>query len=232
VKPPSDLLVTRSIGNAVGSLLRDLVTQGSCRLAIPGGETVVPVFAWLAEHLVPPPELVVTWVDERHVPAAGDDWRAWSAHSNRRLAWEHWWSKTGPPREVPLDAPGTLNEALADVTHRFHAELGGIDVALLGMGQDGHLASLFPGHPALDAEGPVVAVPDAPKPPPERLSLSLATLEAASTTILVATGVVKGAVLSRMLRGDNTLPIGRYSPAGAWHWVIDPDAARSMEENG
>jgi len=232
VKPTSEIRVTGSIGKAVGSLLRDLVTQGPCRLAIPGGASAVPVFEWLGEHLAPPPDLVVTWVDERHVPAQGDDWRTWSEDSNRRLAWQHWWSNTGPPREVPLDAPGTLTEALADVMRRFETELGGIDVALLGIGPDGHLASLFPGHPALGAKGPVVAVTDAPKPPPERLTLSLATLEAASTAILVATGVHKGQVLSRVLRGDNTLPIGRYSPAGAWHWVIDPDAARSLEEYG
>jgi 6-phosphogluconolactonase len=98
---------------------------------------------------------------------------------------------------------------------------------LLGIGADGHLASLFPGHPGLDDPGPIVAVSDAPKPPPERLSLSLPVLERVSVAVLVVTGEDKGAVLARAER--ERLPIGRYTPAGTCHWVLDPAAARGWE---
>lgn len=209
-----------------GKLLLDAIRAcvadtGRCRLAVPGGSSPAPVLRWLADHL-DPTDVVLTWVDERHLPLVGDDWRAWPADSNRRLAWEHWLSRVDRhPWEIPLDAPGTLEQARATVAARYAAELGGIDVVLLGAGPDGHVASLFPGHRALDERGPVVAVPDSPKPPPERLTLSLPVLEDVRAAVLVSGGADKAPMLARALAGDRSLPLGRYSPRGAWHWVVD-----------
>lgn len=218
--------VTSEPGPVAGRLLdaavRACVAQtGRCRLAVPGGSSPAPVLRWLAEHL-DPSGVVLTWVDERHLALGGDDWRAWPAESNRRLAWEHWLSRVERrPREVPLDAPGTLAEARAAVAARYAAELGGIDVVLLGAGPDGHLASLFPGHPALEDPGPVIAVPDSPKPPPERLTLSLPVLEDVRAAVLVCAGDDKAPMLARALAGDRALPLGRYRPRGRWDWVVD-----------
>jgi 6-phosphogluconolactonase len=78
---------------------------------------------------------------------------------------------------------------------------------LLGMGPDGHTASLFPGHPALHADGTVVAVRDAPKPPPERVSLTLRTLNAAHRLVLLVTGEGKADALARVVAGpDPAIP--------------------------
>jgi 6-phosphogluconolactonase len=75
-----------------------------------------------------------------------------------------------------------------------------LDVVLLGIGEDGHTASLFPHNPALQAHGALcVAVHDAPKPPPDRVSLSLELLRAARSTILLATGAAKAQALARAL---------------------------------
>jgi 6-phosphogluconolactonase len=81
------------------------------------------------------------------------------------------------------------------------------DVMLLGMGPDGHTASLFPGHPGLEArEAPCFAVRDSPKPPPERVTMSLPVLRAARCTLLLVTGTDKADALARVRAGDKSLP--------------------------
>ena len=92
-----------------------------------------------------------------------------------------------------------------------------LDLALLGLGEDGHVASLFPHSPALDARGEVcVAVHDAPKPPPDRVSLTLDVLRAARSTVVLAVGEGK----ARPRRPRCPIPIRACppacSPTGRW----------------
>lgn len=233
--------VTEDIGALAGSLLHEALSRiatanGRVRLAVPGGTGPISVFQWLARHL--PADITaktqLTWVDERHnsdgmgADASDTDWTRWPVESNRRLSWEHWLSHVAVrPTECILDAPGSLEEARTVTEARFLHQMGGVDVVLLGVGPDGHIASLFPGHRALDTQGFVLAVPDSPKPPPERLTLSRMVIEAASHVLLVASGAEKGAVLAAALH-DRSLPIGRLSPAGRVDWIIDRAAASAM----
>ena len=78
-----------------------------------------------------------------------------------------------------------------------------LDLALLGLGEDGHTASLFPGRPeVLDSSGALcLAVHDAPKPPPERVTLSLPVLRAARRCLLLVTGAGKADALAAVLAG-------------------------------
>lgn len=240
------LVVTEDVGAAAGERLaaaieRVAAARGRCRLALPGGTAPVPVLRWLAEHLSPAlvGSLVVTWVDERHVPLPvsieheGYDWRALPEESNLRLAWEHWLSRLpAPPELVPMARPGTLAEATLQYARDLATRLGGgLDVVLLGVGPDGHIASLFPDHPALHAPGICVAVPGSPKPPPERISLTLSVLEEVEHAVLVATGAAKAPILRRALAGDASLPLGRYQPRGDYTWVLDPAAAADIQRS-
>ena len=171
------------------------------RLAIPGGSAVAALGptreklgrAWAHVRL--------TWVDERCVPLA-------DAESNRGSAYRAGALDAGAPPalEIPLFLDGeTGAEAVARVESALDRGFGGaLDVLLLGMGEDGHVASLFPGRATAGAR--VAHVTASPKPPPERITLTRSFLGTAGETILLAAGESKRAALSRLLRGDATLP--------------------------
>lgn len=228
--------ITDEPGRIAGQILADALAQaiearGRARLAIPGGGSPVPVFRWLVEGLPASTvdKLVLTWVDERHVPHEGEDWRGWPAESNRRLAHAEWLSHlTVAPQTVPMSWPGTLEAARAAYASAFEERLGGLDVVLLGVGGDGHIASLFPGHASLDAPGPVLAEADSPKPPSERLSLSLPALEDADCVVLVALGAAKSELLHAVFLDEVDVPLARLNPRGGYHWVLDPAAGAAL----
>lgn len=110
-----------------------------------------------------------------------------------------------PAPEIPEDAAW-----LYGLEIREHVPDGVFDIVLLGMGPDGHTCSLFPGHPVLDVSEALVApVRDAPKPPPERVTLTLPVVRGAHHTLLLATGEEKREALSRALDGDPQIPLAR-----------------------
>ncbi|WAS93752.1 6-phosphogluconolactonase [Nannocystis punicea] len=175
--------------------------RGACRLAIPGGSALavlphvlkdLPQGTWSRVHL--------TWVDERCVAASDPD-------SNRGA-----WQRLGlppPAAALPLWADGDVGPEAA--VERFGREFargfaGGLDAALLGLGEDGHVASLFPGHAALGVAGAAVFVADSPKPPPRRMSLTLPVLRATPLAVMMAAGAGKRAALRRVIRREAGLP--------------------------
>lgn len=218
-------------GPLVAAAIADRVdTTGRCVLGLSGGSTPGPTLAWLAEHLDARlhDALTVTFVDERHLPLTGNDWADLPEASNARLAWSAWF-RHRMPRVLSWARRGPLDDVRATLDAELRA-LGGIDVALLGAGPDGHTASLFPGRD-LAGDATVVAVRDSPKPPPERLSLSAAALQRVHTSVLLARGADKADVLARAWRSDPTLPLSHATPTGPWHWVLDPAAATQLQES-
>jgi 6-phosphogluconolactonase len=177
--------------------------RGGARLGIPGGSALGAVRpARLALGRVWS-RVRLTWVDERCVPFA-------DAESNRGAAYRAAALDPADPPfvELPLYLDGERGpEAVARLETSVDALVGGrLDVLLLGMGPEGHIASIFPG--AQFPRGARAAfVPDSPKPPPERITLTPALLASATSSVLVATGASKRAALERVVARDPAMPV-------------------------
>lgn len=105
------------------------------------------------------------------------------------------------------------------------------DLILLGLGADGHTASLFPGHPAVEEKTRlVVRVDGAPKPPPARVTFTLPLINAARHVVFLVTGKDKNAALRRVLNGDPSLPAARVAPRDGTLVFLADAAALTGEE--
>jgi 6-phosphogluconolactonase len=173
-------------------------------VALAGGDTPKRAYALLSA-VAGSWQHVHLWLgDERCVPDGHPD-------SNARMVRESLLSspRAGEARLHPLPRPEQPEDAAWLYGLEIRAQVPGcvFDVVLLGMGPDGHTASLFCGHPVLDVrEAPCVPVREAPKPPPERVTLSLPVLRAARHTLLLVTGAEKADALARVRAGDRGVP--------------------------
>ncbi len=142
-----------------------------------------------------------------------------------------------PPGADGIETPEQSAEAYAADLARFAGANGTddagpavprFDVVLLGMGPDGHVASLFPGHEALDvADRSVVGVHGSPKPPPERVSLTFPAIEAAEEVWVIVAGAEKADAVARALAGEDRHQIPASAALGRSRtlWLLDAAAA-------
>jgi 6-phosphogluconolactonase len=166
--------------------------HGEAHVALSGGSTVAQAYRLLGPELPDWRDVHLWYGDERVVPF--DD-----PESTHRLATSTLDAPDATWHPLAVDlAPEAAAEAYAE-------ELDGtvLDIALNGMGPDGHTASLFPGHPQLHADGIAVAVLDSPKPPPERVTLTLGKLNEARRILLLVTGAEKAPMLARVIAGPD-----------------------------
>ncbi|MBM0125472.1 6-phosphogluconolactonase [Pimelobacter simplex] len=125
---------------------------------------------------------------------------------------------------------GSAEESAASYAETFRAQgSGDFDVLMLGLGPDGHVASLFPGHPGLEAADSItVAVHDSPKPPPDRVSLTFEALNRAQSVWFVASGDGKADAVRRALAQDGEVtetPARGVAGRVETVWFLDAAAA-------
>ena len=191
------------VAEAARQLAEAIVSKGGqVRLAVAAG-SVAPVLGAARRSLESGlwQRVSLTWVDERCVPFSHPASNRGAAYRDGHLEVED------PPRfELPLYLDGETAEAsCARVERAFQKEFQGrLDILLLGLGEDGHIASLFPGRAPTEAI--VQVVKDSPKPPPMRITFGLPVLAEASTVLMLALGNAKLEALQRLQRGDPALP--------------------------
>ena len=172
-----------------------LATPGIHHVVLTGGGVGTRVLAELVERSAPIDwdQVHLWWGDERFLPAGDTERNETGARAALIDAIPI------PPDNVhPMPADvgqGAAQAALAYADELARASHDGFvpdfDLLLLGMGPEGHIASLFPGMPALDAAASTAAIEDSPKPPPTRVTLTLAAIRAAREVWVVAAGAAK-----------------------------------------
>jgi len=195
--------IAARLGETLGAALRD---NGRAFFAGSGGTTPAPVYRHLAAMDLDWANIAVTLVDERYVPETSPD-------SNARLIRDVLLQdRAATARFIPLYTPEVTVDRAGIMAAKALAEAGGrFDAVLLGMGEDGHICSMFPGSPTLKTlltptlKPTVLGVPhgrDGMAPTIERLSINLPYLMSAGRVILGLKGAAKRRVFEEQTKGD------------------------------
>ena len=179
--------------------------KGECHVVLPGGTTPARCLELLAD--MPLPWKHIHWYpgDERCYPEG-------HAERNDTMMLDKLFRGIKDRMVNFHPIPAELGpEQGAERYAQLINNTGDFDIVVLGMGEDGHTASLFPGNPALEDSGSVVPVHNAPKPPDERISLGLTVLRNAGECIVIATGNNKREALTKLREGV-VLPVSLVEP--------------------
>jgi 6-phosphogluconolactonase len=216
---------------AVRAIDEAVRARGRCALVLSGGSTPRPLYGLLASRFrdaIPWARVHVFWADERYVPADHPD-------SNVRMAKDALLNHVPCPAEQihpmptrfpdPADAARDYEESLR---RSFAGEGAGADLVVLGLGSDGHTASLFPRSPALRERTRLVVATRAPAGPRWRLTLTLPALNRAAHVCFLVAGSAKAEALRQTLRPDadaNSWPASGVRPErGTPIWWVDREA--------
>ncbi len=199
-------------------------TDGPFTVALSGGSTPKRLYQLLATLPFPWERTHWFWGDERFVPP--DD-----PASNYRMTREALLSHVRVPADHIHPVP-TVGLTPHDAATRYESTLRAIlaperplfDVVLLGLGTDGHTASLFPGKPMLEERDRWVGATDDPQGAP-RITLTYPALESSRETLFLVAGADKKERLREVLAGDRRLPAARLQPQGALRFLADRAAA-------
>ena len=219
--------VAREAGERVVAIARrSIAERGALRLALSGGSTPVALYRTLATsplcERIEWERVTFLFADERAVPRGDRD-------RNDRLADETLLGPLGIEEERILRMRGDAADLdAAALEYEAHLETP-LDLAILGVGPDGHTASIFPRAPAsAERERRCVAVDDSPKPPPRRLTLAPRALREARAALVLVTGEEKAAAVAAAFDPSSTPVSCPASLLRAREWLIDHAAAREL----
>lgn len=198
-----EAVAVRAAREIATHLRRAIEQRGRAHLALSGGGTPQRTYELLAQEMDGWEAVEVWFADERCVPPEDEQ-------SNYRMAAQTLLHRVALQPDAVHRMQGELGpqEGARRYAQELQGRLGGqdvlvpsLDLIVLGIGPDGHVASLFPGAPTLQApeQELCLAVHDSPKPPPERITLSLSVLRAAQRCVLLATGASKADAVSAAL---------------------------------
>lgn len=218
-----------ALSSQAAELIADHIREAKrpYRLALSGGNTPRGCYRHLA-HLsqVPWHQVEIYQGDERFVPPDHPD-------SNYRLIRETLLKHVAPRAIFAMPTDGTPEQAARAYEDALRQQYGGgtliadqflFDLQLMGIGEDGHTASLIPGQPVLNNRGDWVA--PVPHGRPEiRLTLTYPALESSRLVLFLVSGAAKREAMARARAGDPGIPAGRLRPQGEVVWLADRAAA-------
>ena len=228
--PPPEVVIaapdqwTETAARRIADSLEDSVAaRRVASVFLAGGNTPRPVYARLAELAPPLPwdRIDVYFGDERAVPPDHPG-------SNYRMAAETLLDPAGVPEErrhrMPAERPDR-EEAAREYAERLPERP---DLLLLGIGEDGHIASLFPGSAAVLERARAVVPAEGPRPPQWRLTVTPLVIAAARECIVLAKGRGKAVAVARALHGPDDVSECPARLARSGVWILDPEAASGL----
>jgi 6-phosphogluconolactonase len=220
-------LVERAASDVVSILLARLSGQDEVHLAITGGTVGSEVLESLSGKTknMNLERLHIWWIDERFVESSSMD-------RNELQARQVWLESSKIPAEnihaFPSSDLGFIEQA-ADLFAKEIEEIQpDFDLVLLGMGEDGHIASIFPGSNPVAIGDWIFIEKNSPKPPTERLSLSMKAINSTKEILFIVSGVEKADAVGQVLGGESNLPAALVEAKNKTTWLIDSQAASKI----
>ncbi|WP_421655445.1 6-phosphogluconolactonase [Leptothermofonsia sp. ETS-13] len=233
VLPDSATLIQRSLEVVLDKMKAAIAGRGQCTIALAGGNTPRPLYEHIATQDLPWRSIHVFWGDERYV--APDH-----ADSNQGMARRTWLDKVAIPamniHPMPTDEADPVNAASkyeAELQAFFQVQPGEFpvfDIILLGMGDDGHTASLFPHTEALQVRDRLITVGNKDGQP--RLTFTVPLINHANTVIFIVAGAGKRHALDQIFAPEadaTTYPARLIQPQGELWWFLDQLAGQDLK---
>jgi 6-phosphogluconolactonase len=219
----------------VARSLEAVAIRDSFTVALSGGSTPRSLYEVLADpeepfrELVPWPNIHFFWSDERHVPPDHPD-------SNYRMAYEAMLSHAPVPENnvhrIHSENPDAnaaaqaYEETLKEVTKAIVPQL---DLILLGLGNDGHTASIFPGSQVLHEAQRLVAAPWVEQLKTYRITMTLPLINNGTSVLFLVSGIEKAGIVKEVLQGPKRYPAQEVK-SGELLWMLDKDAAQDLQD--
>jgi 6-phosphogluconolactonase len=230
VVPDADTLAATVASRLIAKIVDAQAERGTAGVVLTGGRIAKRVLSALPglpeAKAIDWSQVDLWWGDERFLPAGDPERNETQAREALLDA-----LPLDPARVHPMPASDGPDGGDAEAAAaRYAAELGAtlppFDVLMLGVGEDGHVASLFPEHPVLNETGSTTAaVHDSPKPPPTRITLTMPTIQSADEVWLIAAGPDKTDSVGRALGGDKLVPAAHATGRSKTYWLLDKAAA-------
>jgi len=226
-------LIERSLAVVLSKIAAAIAERGLCTIALAGGSTPEPLYRSIATQDLPWDKIHVFWGDERYVPAEHPD-------SNQKMARLAWLDRTNIPASNIHPMPTGSGDPAADASaHQTElqqffkvsdGEFPAFDIILLGIGDDAHTASLFPGTPALQVRDNLVTVGNKDGEP--RITFTVPLINRARCVIFIVAGASKQPALAQIFApaaDPMTYPARLVQPEGELWWLLDAAAGEAVK---
>ncbi|MBW4665800.1 MAG: 6-phosphogluconolactonase [Chroococcus sp. CMT-3BRIN-NPC107] len=232
VLPSLELLIERSLAIILDRISTAIAERGWCAIALAGGSTPKPLYEAISQQSLPWDKIHVFWGDERYVPEDHPD-------SNQLMARIAWLNKVPIPatnihpistnEADPNVAASKYEQELLEFFQLSSGELPVFDVILLGIGDDGHTASLFPHTAALKVSDRAVTLGNKDGQP--RITFTYTLINQARCVMFLVAGSGKRSALAQIFApvADNfTYPSRLIAPQGTLFWLLDGAAGQEL----